>query len=724
MTSSLATISTLIQRASPEEASFYSLAYVSALQQCAASAYGPTLKSVVSSTASTSFYGDGLAECVVRCRLETEREATERLTAILLEESPPTPMRGRQNRDSFPILLMTGTDREGEGFRKPFGGGQGSRASSAASRSSGRASSSKASRSLGRKVLNGSSGHAISSSEAFSKDGVAVRSSPVSGASPSFPALSSAQVSQRDMAVLHFRIGLCRALGWPTPVELQLKGDRGASAGSRTNVLAEEGGGASELLTQLVDSLHSRYSYANALRGERTTDPGAALTTSIAPADGDVHMFMHLPDTELRQSIILDWVEDIFVFAHYQGFTTEQTQCVLLDSLLLLDLVDRHPVDTADAGDHVAWEDQVINVLQEVLSAQTCLTAARAIETVHRREPVTVEVPDPVQLNEIMEKQQKTTSPKVLAALEVARQGLPCISQTVLQVVEVEVEKDVTLRPVFSMSEAAIIAEYITRSVVMHRRLWGVLLAPVAEEQLSSISTAATAAAAAHGLGRPSVHRPICVAIEDISPVFIPPLSTFRTDVLQTAVDAQRRLFEAFEAEREQFFAEDWQAPLLAIAAEELSELRVLQEAAAQADAMDKAAALTEQQCARVERAYGLRLEDVLKHNTRVVRGTPPTALDPPAASKAPEVTTVSSPVRSNAGKTRKKNASGPAMAAAAAAPALSADAAASIVLPTDAAFGLAEVEARVDRIAAAVEEMNGAGSSQRTGSSRHTSAT
>ncbi|CBZ35797.1 hypothetical protein, conserved [Leishmania donovani] len=712
MTSSLATAFALITGASPADASFYSLAYVSALRQCTASAYGPMLKSVVSSTAATSLYGDGLAECVVRCRLEKEREATERLTAILLQELPQTEKRGRRRRNPSATLDVTGAEREGVSAADHPVEVALHRSTSGASRTSSRASSARALRRLSVKENNGvSSAPAASLAEPSAKDNEAAVAPFLGAAAARAPCCDAS-------AILLLRIGLCRALGWPAPVTLQWKGDDGDGAGCDEDGSTKSGSGACDLPTQLADALLSRSSYPNLLRNQRVTEPGGASAATTTIEKKSAHMFMHMPDTDLRNSIILEWVEDVLVFAHYQGFTVEQTQCVLLDSLFVLDMVDGHLVESTDAAGHVPLEQRVSDALQQVLCTQTCLTVTRTIDTVCRYQPVTIKVPDPAQLDEITEKQQKTTSQKALAALEAAKQNIPLISQTVMQNAEVEVEKDVTLRAVFTMPEAAAIAEYITRSVATHKWLWGVLLAPVTEEQLPAQPTSATAAAAADGLYRPVVHREICVAIENVSSIYLPPLSVFHSEALQAVVDAQRRLYEACKAERTLRFLTDWQEPLLAIAAQELSERCVLQEAVAQADAEGRAAALTSQQCARVERAYGLRLEDVMEFNPNVVRGAPFTASEPPAVAAAPL------PARASSNKL-KKNGPGESIPSTAAAPVLSTGAAASVVLPTDATFKIAEVEARVNRIAAAVEGMNDAGAaasaaSQCVGSRKH----
>ncbi|CAG9577799.1 conserved hypothetical protein [Leishmania major strain Friedlin] len=709
MTSSLATASALITGASPADASFYSLPYVSALRHCTASAYGPTLKSVVSSTAATSLYGDGLAECVVRCRLETEREATECLTAILLQELPQTETCGRRRRNPSATLDVTGAEREGFSAASHPAGVALHRSTTGASRASSRTSSARALRRLSVKEHNGvSSAPAASLAEPSAKENEAA-------ATPFLGAAAARALCCDASALLLLRIGLCRALGWPAPVKLQLKGDGGDEAGCDEDGSAKNGSGACGLPTQLADALLSRSSYPNLLRSQRVTEPGGVSEATTNIERKSAHMFMHMTDTDLRNSTILEWVEDVLVFAHYQGFTAVQTQCVLLDSLLVLDVVDGHLVDSTDAAGHVPLEQRVTDALQQVLCAQTCLTVTRTVDTVCRYQPVTIKVPDPAQLDEIAEKQRKTTSQKALAALEAAKQSIPLISQTAMRNVEVEVEKDVTLRAVFTMPEAAAIAEYITRSVVTHKRLWGVLLAPVTEEQLPAQPTPAAAAAAPDGLHRPVVHHDICVSIENVPSIYLPPLSVFRSEALQAVVDAQRRLYEDCKAERTLQFSTDWQEPLLAIAAQELSERWVLQEAVAQVVAEDRAAALTLQQCARVERAYGLRLEDVMEFNPHVVRGAPFTASEPPAVAAAPLCARASS-------NKLKKNGPGGSIPSTAAAPVLSTDAAASVVLPADATFRIAEVEVRVDRIAAAVEGMDDAGAassgaSQRVGS-------
>ncbi|KAG5497261.1 hypothetical protein JIQ42_03744 [Leishmania sp. Namibia] len=712
MPSSIETTSALITGASPAEASFYSLAYVSALRQCTASAYGPMLKSVVSSTAATSFYGDGLAECVVRCRLETEREATEGLTATLLRELSQMPTRGQLRREPSAALDVTCADREIASCANPSTVAVRPLSACEASRSS-RASSAKASHRVSAKACDRASlTHVASSANLSAKEAELERPFSHFDAAPPFPWSSSAFTSRCDAAALRIlRVGLYRALGWPVPVALQLKADVGDETGGYADMSTEDGSGACGVPTHLLDTLLSRYSYPNVLVSQRVIESGAASSITSATTTRRAHMFLDLPDTELRQSIIVEWVEDVLVFAHYHGFTTAQTQCVLLDSLIALNMVDGFPADSTDAAADVLWEQRVTDALQEVLCAQTCLTVTRAVNTVHRYEAITVKVPDPSQLNEITEKVHKTTSQKALAALHAAKQNLPLVSQTVMQDVEVEVEKDVTLRAVFSMPEAATVAEYITRSLVTHKLLWGALLAPVAEEQLPAPPATTTGAAAAYGSQRPVVHRPICVAIENIHPIHLPPLSAFHSEALHAALNAQQHLFEACEAERAQQFSRDWQEPLLVIAAKELSERLLLLETAVQADSENRAAALTLQQCARVERAYELRLEDVLKHNAHVVRGAPHAAPELPAAGAAPAVAAAPLPARIKSSKSKKKGPGGP-ISAPAAVPTLSTDAAASIALPTDTTFGLAEVEARVDRIAAVVEGMGSAGAS------------
>ncbi|KAG5473727.1 hypothetical protein LSCM1_04357 [Leishmania martiniquensis] len=720
MLSSLATASALITGASPADASFHSLAYVSALRQCTAFAYDSMLKSVVCSTAATSLYGDGLTECVVRCRLETEREAMERLTAFLLEELPQTPPRGQPRRDPRASKDATSADRASASYASPPTAGARHQSAGEASRGS-RTSSARASRRVSGKASERASvTRTTLPGDLSAKEDEAARPFSLFGAAPSFPwSLSAAPTSRRDSAaLLLLRVGLYRALGWPVPAALQLKVDGGDDTGGDADMTTEDGSEAIAAPTLLVDTLLSRHSYPNVLRGQRATEPGAALARTSTAATKRAHMFMDMPDTELRHSIVVEWVEDVLVFAHYQCFTTVQTQCVLLDSLLVLDKVDGLPVDSTDAAANVLWEQRVTDALQEVLCAQTCLTVARAIETVNCYQPVTVTVPDPSKLSEITEKLHKTSSQKTLTALEAAKQAPTLVQQTVMQNVEVEVEKGLTLRAVFSMSEAASVAEYITRSVVTHKLLWGTLLAPMAEEQLPAPPATVIESSAVCGSQHPVVHRPICVAVENIRPVYLPPLSAFHSEALQAVLNAQQRLFEACEAERVLQFSRDWQEPLLVIAAHELSERLLLLDTAMQTDSENRAAALTLEQCTRVERAYQLRLEDVLKHNSHVVRSAPPAAPELPSAAAVPEVTAAPPPARGRSSKS-KKGSGGP-ISSPAAAPALSADAAASIQLPTDATFDLAEVEARVDRIAAVLEEVGVAGASsaalERTG--------
>ncbi|GET90331.1 hypothetical protein, conserved [Leishmania tarentolae] len=681
MASTLATAFAFITEASAAEASFYSLAYVSALRHCTACAYGRRLKSVVSSTAATSLYGDGLAECVVRCRLESEREATEHLTSILLQESPQTETCGRRKGSPSATLDVAGAERESVGMAPHSVGVPCRRSTSGTNRTISRTSSAKALRGLSIKEYNGVS---------------------------SAPAAAVAELSEKDdgTALLLLRIGLYRALGWPVPATLQLKGDNGDEAGCDADGPTKDGSGARGLPTQLADALLSRSSYPNLVTSQRVTELCGISAATTVIENKSSHMFMHIPDVELRKSIILEWAEDLLVFTHYQGFTAEQTQYVLLDSLLVLSVVDGHPADSKDTASPVSWEQRVTDALQEVLCAQTCLTVTRTVETSHHYQPATTNVPDPIQLDEITGKQRKASSQKASPALEAAKQNI-LIPQTVMQ--SVKEEKDVTLRAVFTMPEAAAIAEYITRSVVTHKWLWGVLLAPVTEEQVPAPPTSEKAAEAADRLRRPVVHRDICVAIENLSSVYLPPLSVFYSEELQAVVDAQRHLFEACKTERAQQFSADWQGPLLAILAQELSERCALQEAAAKVDAEDRAAALTSQQCARIERAYGLRLEDVMEFNAHVVRVTPLTVPKPPAVAAVPEV--VATPLRARSGSSKlKKNRPGGLIPSAAAALVFSSNAASSAVLPTDATFKLAEVEARVDRIATAVEEMESAG--------------
>ncbi|KPI89791.1 hypothetical protein ABL78_1054 [Leptomonas seymouri] len=668
------------------ETSFYSLPYVATLQQYTAVAYQPTLHAVTSSTGSSGVSGDGFTECVTRLRLETERRVAGQLRTALLQEQAAARSKGKDCKAHANAETDVETATLGESVGSAAGPSPGSRVSSAAT---GLGSSFR--KPLQRSFRQLSAG--VGSRNSIQSGGL---NSPSMGKQEGKETSSSSPAAPVGavMAVKLLREGLARSFGWPLPSSTLFSEGRQQSK--------PEGGGCSNSsnsaqLKGLADTLLSRRSFVHVAAASVST-PLVNVPFASTP------LYMELADEEGRQDILLEWMEDVLIFALRQNFNALQTQCLILDSILALQAVEETHTKEGGAEEEsdAAWEKRVTEALQDVLCTQTCPTVTRIIETVQQRQLVEREVPDPVQLAEIEYKRQKVTSQKALAFLDAAQAGIPLVKLNFMEDVNVEVEKDATLPALFSMAEAASIVEFITRSVVMHRRLWRLVLA-------ESPSTTAKRPL------RPVVEVPLCAYVEDVPSVFLPPLSAFYPVKRQKEVDAQRGVYNDCVAEKRSLFAAKYELPLAALSAEEVAERQALLAAAKQAAADDRDAALNVQECAHVEKAFHLRLQDTMQHNSRLSRGDSASALasaqgkgeGAPAANPMP-ILSISAP-----DTTKRKVRSGNAGAKTSMSlsnllgqSALSADAAAAVQLPPDAAFMLADVEKRVERIAAAVESL------------------
>ncbi|KAL7695348.1 hypothetical protein NQL31_000616 [Lotmaria passim] len=704
MAASLESLTHIITETPESEASFYSLAYVAALQQCTAWAYQATLTAVTRSTRSSGVCGDSLTECVTRLRVETERRVASQLRTSLLQEQAAAVRAWKRDGRAY-----TNIEADVVATPRDNGGAAGAAAAAAAvaagpsparhraSSVVGGGSSNSAAKQQSRRVSQRTASSSVAGPhnplqpDALAGLPAGKRGSKetvnTAGAASSSPSSSEASVAA---AVKLLREGLARSLGCPLPssslfADGKLQGGKSEGCSS-TNAQ----------LKGLADTVLSRRSY------------------SPTPAHQGATLFVELEGEEGRQDLVLEWIEDVLIFALRLGFNAPQTQCLLLDSMLALQTLEDEGADNDADDDDAAWEQRVSAALEDVLCTQTCPTTTRVIDTMWQRQPVVREVPDPVQLAELEQKRLKATTQKALAALDAAQASIPLVPRTFMEDVSVEVERDATLPPVFSMAEAAAVVDFVTRSVATHRRLWRLLLTAT----LPSL--------------RPVVERPLCAYVEDVPPVFLPPLSSFYPARLQDEVDAQRAVYAECAAEKASLYAALYETPLAALSMEAAATRQALMSAAQRAAADDRDVALTTQECAHVAKAFQLRLQDTVQHNTHVVRADTTASSSVLAGSHKDEssggdaaaslANALSAAAPEPAKHKAKKDSGGTAAVHAAKNPIsasnlmrqsmLSADAAAAIPLPTSAVFTLAEVEQRVDRIAVVAEHLPSVGAS------------
>ncbi|KPA80382.1 hypothetical protein ABB37_04635 [Leptomonas pyrrhocoris] len=719
MAASEGAFSRVIVEAPAAEASFYSLSYVAALQQCAALAYQPTLHSVTSSTGSSGVCGDDFTECVTRLRLETERRIAGQLRTTLLQQPSAAAVAQAKEKDD---KVHPSTEAEvetvalGESTSGTTGGPSPRRGRVPSAAVGSNAASAKPSRRSSRQSSTGAAQRNSILSGTLS--GTLTASSPGRrGSKELFSATLPATPVGAAMAVKLLREGLARAFGWPLP-------SSSLFAEAKHQSRQEGNGGITDSaqLKGLADILLSRRAFA-----QMPPAPGWTPTTGVLPqmpTSASAALYMELEDAEGQQDILLEWMEDVLIFALRQKFNAAQTQCLLLDSVLALQVLAETPKREGEAAaeaaaaeeeNDAAWESRVSAALQDVLCTQTCPTVVRVIETVQQRQPVVREVPDPVQLAALEQKRQKATTQKALAALETAQAALPLVQQTFMEDVHTEVEKDATLPAFFSMTEAAAVVEFITRSTVMHRRLWRLVLVGASSTPVRQPL-------------RPVMEVPLCVYVEDVPPVFLPPLSAFYSTKLQNEVDAQHSIYNDCAAEKESLFHTRYELPLAALGIEEATERQALLMAAKQAAAADRDAALTAQGCVHVEKAFALRLLDTVSHNARPCRGDAvsasastqgrggegvPMANSTPAfAASAPDSSKRKKKSSNAAGAAKGSNSNSNVLGQLM----LSADAAAAVPLPSGVVFTLADVEKRVDRITTAAESLPSPGASGAAG--------
>jgi hypothetical protein len=746
MTSSIESLTQRITGVPAEEASLYSLDYVAALQECTAHAYQSTLRALTASSGSSGVYGDAFTECVTRVRLETERRIAGQLRTSLLQEQGAAKARGADGKAHASVEMdaeATTTQGGSSGWDPGSASGR-RRASSAIAggvnhvfgkaprRGSQRPSLGAGQRSsfqAGTLTSRPSSGK-VDSKDALNLTGTVTTPAAVPPASSSSSPTTPVGVA---VAVRLLRKGLTRSLGWPLPSSTLLA-DGKSPPQLHQNGSKQEGYGSHSYNAQLrglADTLLSRRSFSQASPANQQASTPTRSAPSSPPPSTSVPLFMELEDEEGRQDILLEWIEDVLIFALHLDFNAPQAQCLLLDSILVLQVLEDAPEGTDggdDDGDDV-WERRVAVALQDVLCTQTCPTVTRAIETVHKRQPVVREVPDPVQLAEIEQKRLKASTQKALATLDEIQAGIPLVKQTFMEDVSVEVEKDATVPAVFSMAEAAAAVEFLTRSTVMHRRLWQLCLWGAGGRDGCKDTSRTTGKSQL----RPIMAVPLCAYVEDVTPIFVPPLSAFYPSMLQAEVNAQRSLLNACAAEKTSLFAAKYVLPLAALHTKEAAERQKLLTAARQAAAEDRDVALTSQECAQVEKAFRLRLEDTVSLNARVSRSGDGAAVQASqgrgkrqveaTTTAASAAASTSVPVMLGSGSAEPHTKSDSVGTSAAGSgtkysmctskllgqPMLLGTTA-DLVTPPEVVFSLADVERRVERVAAAAENLPSGG--------------
>lgn len=483
--------------------------------------------------------------------------------------------------------------------------------------------------------------------------------------------LMKSAVSSPDVALPLLRWGLCRALGWPH------------------HLLTEQDSRPSEI----TDVLLARRSCCF---DDSCPAPVAVGGPAAAPS-----LCVPLAGKELREAILLEWLEDLLGFILFQGFTVLQARCVVLDAMQLLNELDGASPEAAEEEEG-AVQMRISATLEKLACAQTCETTVPVVKTRVVRSAVEREVPDPDQVAEITKRLQKVTSKKQEAALEEQLRQVPLIKVSTMEDVVVEDVAEATVLPLFSLTEMAAIAEYLTQSLVSHWRLISFVLSDATEHQ------------------QPQRLTNLVAEVEDILPDLIPPLQTFLEEGYFTAMSARRALYDTVVSSREEMYAATFLDPLLSMKVAESEARCALEEARAAEEQLNRENLLSLGECRKVERAYTVMVEDLIQAHENVgedaarfsnqstiaavtVEESPLTSAATTAASHGKTAPRGKGSMRSGGvsarGLSKGKSFTLPHIDQ------VGMPAAARIQLPKDAKFLFDDIERRVDRIGTALDE-------------------
>ncbi|KEG09895.1 hypothetical protein DQ04_04481050 [Trypanosoma grayi] len=233
-------------------------------------------------------------------------------------------------------------------------------------------------------------------------------------------------------ALYLLRIGLLRALGFPTP-----------GVGDATDTAA------------LV--------------------LGRDVVTSASSVDGapaSPLLYREAAQEELRRMALGEWCEDLLFFTVHRGFSAVQVRCVLLTAMHLMNTVADLPANATDE----AAEDCCAKVLEKLLIEQACGLPNKIVETRQVVQMTTVEVPDLQYVATIEAKLAKEKNKKQQQALRDQLANAPTCSETRREVHEEKVMTEIVVGPYFTLHEVAQILDYLSSSVVRHWRLFRSLL--------------------------------------------------------------------------------------------------------------------------------------------------------------------------------------------------------------------------------------------------------
>ncbi|EPY26997.1 hypothetical protein STCU_05973 [Strigomonas culicis] len=312
-------------------------------------------------------------------------------------------------------------------------------------------------------------------------------------------------------------------------------------------------------------------------------------------------------------------------------------------------------------------------MLCDALRTQTCAVPSTVVERQMHQEAVTRQVPDPAAVAALERKlREEKLNKKQQQALRTQLEQVPLVSVVTLENKVEEVQQHIEVGPYFTMSEGAVVLDYLCSSVLRHWRLWVALL------------TGPQPLAAA-------VHTALVV---DAPPLVVPPLVEFLPEDTYNAQIGRTALWHEAEAGLAGVYAAYCQGleRLRAAHEEDSARRRAAREAAA---AENRANVLSRDEFGRVEHAFVLRLNKALNqtvgHLAAVAEGaaTPPEPTPPPTTH----------------GKAPKKKPG----AAKVPPPVTELPAPESIPMRPDAAFALDEVEARVETVQRVADEQRDA---------------
>ncbi|CCW59591.1 unnamed protein product [Phytomonas sp. EM1] len=379
------------------------------------------------------------------------------------------------------------------------------------------------------------------------------------------PLSTFASPSQPPLGLLW--IGLFRALGFPLDVIVKAPTDATTAMTPPTQVVSEI----------MEDDL---------VLGRKLCDFSAHAIDSSK--DARILGYMHQDGDALRYTALVEWFEDLLAFIVDNAFSCQQARCVLLDALALLRCLEGLPVDATeeDVG-------QVVEALMtNALNVQACPVPTHVNVPHTLYEPIMGQMRDPkltASIEHRLQTDRKLDKRQRVALME-ALENIPLHVVTLMKPRRIEVPIEMAVGPYFSTDDVKAVLNFLISSAVMHWRLFTFILS---QPQAVDVRTTT-------------------LVLEDILPCFVPPLAGFMFDEEhELALKMETAWREAFR-EANEMFNGVYMCPIEEMQAQEIQERQAIiaaEEAAKQKNLDD---ALSQKEYERVERAFNLRLQNSL----------------------------------------------------------------------------------------------------------------